>query len=596
MFRSAVIALTALICATPALAADANADANAGRNTFQQQCALCHSAQPNDNGGGQGPNLDGLFGRHAAADPSFGYTRALRESHLTWDAATLDRFLRSPATVVPGTAMVISVPQDQQRHELIAYFQALKDGTFKLAPRAAFGPPPGFRPPASGPVPENEYGWKNDAPGRAHRVDLAHLPAPLATPAAVNFPRVVPRPADAQLSLPPGFKVAVFARDVQGPRELRIAPNGDIFVSETQSGRVVVLRPSADGATAEGAHVFAQGLTLPSGMAFYPGGSHPHWLYVAENNRVVRYPYRVGDRKAGGLPQIVVPQLSPVGGGGHFTRDVVFSKDGKRMFVSVGSQSNIAEDMPKKTPEQIRAWEAQHGLGAAWGSNANRADVLVFDVGAGALGTGSGASESGSSTSDKLYASGKVYASGIRNCAGLTLQPQTGALWCTVNERDLLGDDLVPDYSTRVREGGFYGWPWYYMGDHEDPRHAAERPDLRGKILLPDVPYQAHAAALSLVFYTATSGSSAFPRQYLGDGFAVMHGSWNRAVRTGGKVVRVRMRNGIPTGEYDDFMVGFVVDDGHVWGRPVAAAVARDGSLLLTDDGADLIYRISYAR
>lgn len=160
----------------------------------------------------------------------------------------------------------------------------------------------------------------------------------------------------------------------------------------------------------------------------------------------------------------------------------------------------------------------------------------------------------------------------------------------------MLGDDLVPDYSTRVREGAFYGWPWYYMGDHEDPRHKGERPDLAGKVSLPDVPYQAHSAALNLVFYTETGGRSAFPRQYVGDGFAAFHGSWNRAFRTGHKVVRVRMRNGVPTGEYDDFLVGFIADDGDAWGRPVGLAELPDGSLLMSDDGADLIYRISYER
>ncbi len=574
MLRSALMAATVAVTAMATTSAFA-ADANAGRDFFQQQCALCHRAQPNDNGGGQGPNLQGLFGRRAASDPSFGYSQALRDSHLTWNAATLNRFLSSPTSVVPGTAMVITVPRDQDRQNVIAYFRELKDGTFKPAPRAAFRRPPGAFPAANAPAAKDEYGWRDDAPGRAHRVDVAHLPAPFATKPTADFPRVVPRPAGAQLSLPAGFKVAVFARDLQGPRELRVAPNGDIFVTETQSGRVVVLRPSADGTTAQQSEVFAQGLTLPSGMAFYPSGRNPHWLYVAENNRVVRYPYRVGDLTAGGLPQIVVKQLSPVGGGGHFTRDLVFSQDDKRMFVSVGSQSNVAEDMSKKTPAEVAAWQAAHGFGTSWGNNTNRADVLVFDVGS--------------------SAPGKVYASGIRNCAGLTLQPGTGALWCTVNERDLLGDDLVPDYSTRVRAGGFYGWPWYYMGNHEDPRHAGERPDLNGKTITPDVPYQAHSAALSLVFYEATSGRSAFPSQYVGDGFAVMHGSWNRAARTGGKVVRVRMRNGVPTGEYDDFMTGFVVDDGHVWGRPVAATVASDGSLLLTDDGTNLIYRISYS-
>ena len=204
---------------------------------------------------------------------------------------------------------------------------------------------------------------------------------------------------------------------------------------------------------------------------------------------------------------------------GHYTRDLVFSPDGKRMFISVGSLSNVAEDLPKKSPAEIKSWEADHGLGAAWGDEANRADVLVFDV--------------GSSNP------GKPFATGIRNCVALAMQPGTGDLWCTVNERDALGDNLVPDYSTRVKAGAFYGWPWYYMGDHEDPRHKDARPDLAGKTTTPDVPYQAHSAAVGFTFYTATSGRSAFPAEYVGDAFAVFHGSWNRANRTGHKIVRV---------------------------------------------------------
>jgi glucose/arabinose dehydrogenase len=191
---------------------------------------------------------------------------------------------------------------------------------------------------------------------------------------------------------------------------------------------------------------------------------------------------------------------------------------------------------------------------------------------------------------------GRIFASGIRNCVGLTVQPATGDLWCTTNERDRLGDDLVPDYSTRVKEGGFYGWPWYYMGDHEDPRLKGDRPDLAGKATVPDVPFQAHSAALNLAFYTAASGSAAFPADYVGDGFAVLHGSWNRAFRTGHKVVRVPIRNGVPTGEYVDFMVGFIADDGNAWGRPVGAAVAKDGALLISDDGANVVYRIAHRR
>jgi glucose/arabinose dehydrogenase/cytochrome c2 len=569
MIRSAIAALLLGASATGALAADVNA----GATLFRQQCALCHSAQPGDNGGAQGPSLQGVLGRPAASHPGFSYTKALQKANLTWDAATLDRFLAAPTMVVPGSAMVIAVPQADYRANLIAYFQALKDGTFKPAPPPrGFGPPPGAL--QTNAVSQGEADWKKDAPGRAHRIDLNALPAPYQTPSAANFPRLVDKPPGATLQVPPGFKVNVYTSEVQAPRAMRLAPNGDIFLTETQTGRIKVLRPSADGATAASVEVFAQGLVLPFGMAFYPSGRHPRWLYVAETNRVVRYAYKVGDRKARAVPEVVVPQLSPVAGGGHFTRDLVFSPDGKRMFVSVGSQSNVAEEMPKKTPEEVKAWESEHGLGAAWDNEANRADVLVYEVGA--------------------SAPGKVFASGIRNCVGLTVQPTTGDLWCTTNERDMLGDDLVPDYSTRVKEGAFYGWPWYYMGDHEDPRLKGERPDLAGKVSVPDVPYQSHSAALNLVFYGAVSGRSAFPAEYVGDGFAAMHGSWNRSFRTGHKIVRVRMNHGVPTGEYDDFLVGFITEDGNAWARPVGLVVTADGALLLSDDGGNLIYRVSY--
>jgi glucose/arabinose dehydrogenase/cytochrome c2 len=569
MIRHSAIVLAALVCATPAL----GADANAGKTTFHQQCALCHSAQPGDNGGAQGPNLDGVFGRHSASDAQFGYTKAMQAANLTWDAATLNRFLAAPTTVVPNSAMVIAIPKDDDRANVIAYFQAVKEGTFKEAERR--GPPGGFTPPpSSGAPPKGDADWKRDVPGRVHRVSVATLPAPFDTGSATNFPKVVDRPANAKLQVPAGFKVDVFASDLKGARAMRLAPNGDIFLTETSGGFVKVLRPSADGATAASVETFAQGLNLPFGMAFYPA-KKPKWLYVAETNRVVRYAYKVGDQKASGLPEIVVPELSPVGNGGHFTRDLVFSADGKRMFVSVGSGSNVAEDMAKKNPEEVKAWEAVNGLGATWGTEEKRANVLVFEVGG--------------------HGPGKVFATGIRNCAGLTIQPATGTLWCTTNERDMLGDDLVPDYSTRVLQGHFYGWPWYYMGKYEDPRLKGDRPDLAGKATVPDVPYQAHSAALNLVFYTATKGSSAFPKEYIGDGFAVMHGSWNRAFRTGHKIVRVRMKNGMPTGEYDDFLVGFIADDGNAWARPVGAVVASDGSLLMSEDGNNTIYRISYA-
>jgi glucose/arabinose dehydrogenase/cytochrome c2 len=564
--RHDLVALVTLTLAAPSWAADANA----GKAFFRQQCALCHSAAPGDFGGAQGPSLIGLVGRQAASDANFGYTRELKASKLTWDAASLDRFLSAPMTAVPGTAMVIAVPNGVDRANLIAYFQALGDGSFKA--RAAPTRASAFRK-ALKPLPTQGGDWRLDRPGRAHQIDLAKLPAPSDTSSTSNHPKLIDKPPGAHLSVPEGFKAEVFTNDVQGPRAMRLAPNGDIFLTEMNRGRVMVMRPSADGASAASIEVFAQGLNLPYGMAFYPS-SNPQWLYVAENNRVVRYAYQVGAQHASGLPEIVVPQLYPVGGG-HVTRDLVFSADGKRMFVSVGSLSNVAETMPKKSPGEIVAWEAAHGLGAAWGPEENRAAVLVFDAG--------------------LGQPGKVFASGIRNCSGLTLQPATGELWCTTNERDDLGDDLVPDYSTRVREGAFYGWPWYYMGNHEDPRLTGQRPDLAGKVTVPDVPYQSHSSSLNLVFYTATTGSSAFPREYLGDGFAVFHGSFNRSFRTGHKIVRLRMKNGVPTGEYDDFLVGFIANNGDAWGRPAGLVVAADGSLLLSDDAFNLIYRVSYA-
>jgi len=416
--------------------------------------------------------------------------------------------------------------------------------------------------------------WQDDAPGRTHRIDVAKLPAPFATASARDFPAIQPKPGEATLKLPPGFKIDVFTRDVDGPRVMRVAPNGDIFVAETGQGRIKVLKPSADGATVASSTVYATGLTRPFGMQFYPAGATPQWLYVAEENRVVRFRYGSGDGKAAAEPEVVVSQLASTGGG-HYTRDLVFSPDGRRMFVAVGSLSNVAEDMPKKTADEIKAWETAHGVGAAWGREENRADVLVFDVGSN---------------------QGKPFATGIRNCVALAVQPGSGDLWCTVNERDALGDNLVPDYSTRVREGGFYGWPWYYMGDKEDPRHAGERADLKGKTITPDVPYEAHSAAVGFTFYTATSGRSAFPADYVGDAFAVFHGSWNRADRTGHKVVRVPIENGKPTGEYEDFLVGFIGPDGKPWGRPSYITAMNDGALLLGDDDGDVIYRISYAR
>jgi glucose/arabinose dehydrogenase len=492
----------------------------------------------------------------------------LRAADLTWDAPTLNRFLAAPATVVPGSAMVVAVPDPADRDNLVAYLQDPVRNAAAAAAAQADRSQSMAVPAAS----QQSADWRLDAPGRGHRISLAALPAPFATPSTRNQPQLIPRPAGAALALPPGFHIDTFADNLKGPRKMLVAANGDILVSETYGGRVSVLHPAPDGSRSAGAEVYLQGLKQPFGMAFFPNADKPQWLYVAETNRVTRYAYRTGDVKPRGEAEVVIPELP--NGGGHFTRDIAFSPDGGRLFVSVGSASNVAESMSKKTPGQIKAWEDEHGLGAAWDQEAGRAAVLVMNMAA------PGAT--------------KIYATGLRNCVSLTVQPASGDLWCTTNERDALGDDLVPDYSTRVRRGGFYGWPWYYFGANEDPRLEGDRPDLRGKALVPDVPYQSHSASLNLTFYTASTGRSAFPAEFVGDAFAAFHGSWNRSLRTGYKLVRVHMKDNQPTGDYEDFLTGFIVDNGNVWGRPVATTELKDGSLLLSEDAGNVIYRISY--
>jgi glucose/arabinose dehydrogenase len=558
-------ALTAILGATSCLLASVSlgADASAGKALFAQRCSVCHTAEAGDNGGAQGPSLIGLMGRTAGTGPQFSYTSALRDSKLTWDPGTLKRFLASPATVAPGTSMLIAVPIEAERDNLIAYFQSISSQ-----------PAPGAAPAAVPTSSLQSANWRLDAPGRTHRITAASLPPPFATASSRNNSSVVAKPAAAMLSLPPGFHIDSFASGLAGPRKMAVAPNGDIFITEMRGGKVSVMHPSPDGAHAASIEVYLDGLKQPFGLAFYPNAKTPQWLYVAETNRVTRYPYREGDVKARGPAQIVIPQLPS--GVGHSTRDIAFSPDGKRLFVSVGSGSNVAETMPKKTPAEIKAWEAQHGFGSSWDSETDRATVLEYDAAA------PGASV--------------LYASGIRNCVSLTVQPTNGALWCTTNERDALGDDLVPDYSTRVARGSFFGWPWYYIGSNEDPRLKGERPDLAGKVSVPDVLYQSHSAALSMTFYSASGGKFAFPGDFTGDAIVGFHGSWNRSLRTGYKLVRVRMKNGDPTGDYEDFLTGFVVDDAHVWGRPVATVELPDGSLLMSEDGNNVVYRIFYSR
>jgi glucose/arabinose dehydrogenase len=410
--------------------------------------------------------------------------------------------------------------------------------------------------------------WQSDAPGVRRLIRSADLPSPLATRSAANAPRLVGMPAGALPKVPDGFEVSLFAHDLTGPRTIRVAPNGDIFVAESDGNRILAFRAADGAATPSEKSVFAEGFDYPYGIAFYPLGSDPHYVYVAQTDRVVRFPYRNGDLKARGPAETIVSGI-PVGG--HSTRDIAFSPDGKTLFVAVGSASNAAERMAKKAPAEIVQIEAAHGVGAAWNEEEGRAAVLAFDPDG---------------------KNGRIFAAGIRNCAGLTVREPTGDLWCATNERDGLGDNLPPDYVSRIRDGAFYGWPWYYIGANEDPRHAGERPDLAGKITVPDVLIQPHSAPLGIVFYDGTS----FPEAYRGDGFATLHGSWNRADRTGYKVVRIVMKDGAPTGEYEDFMTSFVVSNNEVWGRPVGVAVAHDGALLVSEDGNGTIWRVAYKR
>ena len=395
--------------------------------------------------------------------------------------------------------------------------------------------------------------YTQQRPGVRRKITVADLPKPNEAESVDNGPTVVPRPDGAWPIAPTGFRVQLYAQGFTEPRLIRTAPNGDLFLADSRGGKVMVLRGvGADGKVTT-TQTFASGLDHPFGIAFYPLGNDPKWVYVANTTSVVRFPYKAGDLKASAGSQTIVPTLpgyAQLRGGGHWTRDVAFSKDGKQMFISVGSASNV--DDTDNNPNEF-----------------HRANVLEY------------------SPDGKFV---KIYASGIRNCVGEAINPITGQLWCSTNERDRLGDNLVPDYITSVKEDGFYGWPWYYMGGHQDPRHAGKHPELKDKVIVPDVLLQPHFASLEMAFYEGKQ----FPSQYTGDAFAAEHGSWNRSKRSGYQVIRVPMRNGHATGEYEDFLTGFVTPDGKVWGRPVGVAVANDGSLFVTDDGTKSVWHVTY--
>lgn len=449
--------------------------------------------------------------------------------------------------------------------------------------------------------------WNQQSPGVRHRIAVSDLPVPKPEEAVQNQPAVIARPADAWPVAPPGFRVTLYAGGDNGPlqrsqatehmaraagaftqpRLIRVAPNGDLFLADSGAGMIDVLRGvGADGRAARLEH-FAAGLDHPFGIAFYPA-SNPRWVYVGNATTVVRLPYHSGDLHASGPPQTVVPDVpgyAQLAGGGHWTRDVAFSKDGRHLLVSVGSGSNV--DDADTHPGEF-----------------HRADVLEY--------TPEGRFE-------------RVYATGIRNCVGEAVNPVTGELWCSTNERDNLGNHLVPDYVTSVPEGSFFGWPWYYMGHHHDPRLSdpcadgtgpnpqrsaplpaetaagCRRVDLSGRVRTPDVLVQPHMASLEMLFYPMPGSGAAmghldhpFPRQYEGGAFAAEHGSWNRASRAGYEVIFIPMHDGRASGEYDDFLTGFVTKDGGVWGRPVGVAVGSDGSLFVTDDGSRSVWHVTW--
>src|SRR5215472_9703973 len=398
--------------------------------------------------------------------------------------------------------------------------------------------------------------WTSDAPGVRRKITVQDLPPPGSNALAINLAHVVKRPANARPKVPPGFDIELYASGFRDPRFLLSAPNGDIFVVESRANQIKVLRDTKGSGKPDANEIFAEkDLNKPFGIAFYPPGDDPQFLYVANTDGVIRFPYRNGDLKARGPAEQLSAHLS--GGashlrsGGHWTRDIIFSPDGKKMYVSIGSRSNVSDSA----------------------AEADRARIF----------------ESNPDGTDR-----KVFAWGIRNAVGIAFRPGTNELWMSTNERDEIGEDLPPDYISSVRPGGFYGWPWYYIGNHQDPHHKGKHPEFADKVIVPDELVQAHSASLNLCFYTGDQ----FPSEYKGDIFAAFHGSWNRMKRTGYKVVRVPFdkSSGKTRGEYEDFVTGFIGPDGKVWGRPVGVAVAKDGSLLISEDGDKTIWRVSYSR
>jgi glucose/arabinose dehydrogenase/cytochrome c5 len=505
--------------------ADQSAAAAAGAKLYAANCASCHG--PTGQGTGNIPPV------------AVGPTQTAPDGEVFWFITT--------GSVANGMPAWGSLPEEQ-RWQLVTFLKSLKNSPVaqSAATEKEFTPVTTNAPPPPAPFVDFRY----EAPGNSRKIMPQDLPKPYATSSSNNGPKVVARPKDAWPKAPAGFTVQLYASDLKNPRLIRTAPNGDIFLAESSAGEIKIFRGITSDGKPQEVSVFATKLNRPYGIAFYPVGPDPQWVYIGNTDSVVRFPYKNGDLKARGPDQHIVNLPH---GGGHWTRSVEFTADGQKMFVAVGSASNV--DDPDTTPGEK-----------------NRANILEFNA------DGSGM---------------RVYASGIRNAGGgLAIHPTTHELWCSVNERDGLGDNLVPDYITHVQDGGFYGWPWWYIGGNQDPRHAGKHPELQNQTIVPDVLLQPHFASLEMAFYEGKQ----FPEEYRGDLFAAQHGSWNRSVRTGYEVIRVPMhQSGRASGDYEDFLTGFVVDNGHVWGRPVGIAVAPDGSLLVTDDGSNSIWRVVYS-
>lgn len=381
-----------------------------------------------------------------------------------------------------------------------------------------------------------------DVPGQRFSISPANLPKPYATPAVDDTSKVIARPAGSALTAPDGFSVSLFAGNVPGARWMALAPNGDVFLSESDAGKVVVLRPSADGTRAARIVTFAAGFAQPHGLAIRNGA-----LYVADVKSLWRLSYSDGSLAASGRRRRL-GDTTPREGAGHFTRDIAFDSKGN-LFLTIGSRNNVDEEPTPYASVQ------------------------------------------------KVNADGSLspFASGLRNPVGIAFYPGTDNLYVTVNERDGLGDGLPPDYLTRVQTGDFFGWPYAYTGSHPDPDFGKKRPDLVAKTKSPDVLFQAHSAPLGLVFYEGDM----FPGEFRGDAFVALHGSWNSAHPTGYKVVRIHFPNGRPENAYENFVTGWW--DGRstpaeVWGRPVGLLVAKDGSLLIADDKGSAVWRVAYRR